>query len=609
MMKIKEKENISLWKILCRLIPMAFGASPVYFTASNLVSVVDGISIVVCTFMTQKFFDSAVVLVSNKSSFNNVIVAGVALGIAFILSKVINGIDNFMYFNGEKLIERHMVKILNDKAGKLDMVTFENTEYLDDIKRAKEGVRQGAALVGAFINIFTLYVPYFIFLGIYLYKIKPILAMSLVLIFIPVAVSQFIRVKVFANLADESGSIKREYEYYERCIVDREYYKETRLLGAFGYFKELYTDSLKLLNKHIWKAEKKAGLLELSMKGITLLGYMGVLYLLFRSLLNGDISVGAFGAVFASIGFMFSIMEEIICRRLGSITSSLGTVKNLIKFLDMPEREGKDVVINRIPDISLNNVTFTYPEGNIPVISNVNLKVELGETIAIVGENGAGKTTLVKLMMGLYVPTNGSVLIGGEDTSKVSPKSIYENISAVFQKFQKYKMTLSENIAISSLKNDANKSNECRREDIKEAISKANIEVSEEKFIDGYETMLSREFDGIDLSGGQWQRIAIARGLYKKHNMIILDEPTAAIDPNMETEVYNKFAEISKDKTAILVTHRLGSAKIADRIVVMDKGKIDAIGTHEQLIKKNRKYKEMYEAQSKWYVKQVEVNC
>jgi len=229
------------------------------------------------------------------------------------------------------------------------------------------------------------------------------------------------------------------------------------------------------------------------------------------------------------------------------------------------------------------------------------LQVKAGETIAIVGENGAGKTTLVKLMTGIYLPAEGDVKIGGIDTSKISPQFLYSGISGVFQKYQRYKITLEENITISSMEY---KENEKLKVDLERAISKSDLIIDEEKFPKGYETMLSREFDGVDLSGGQWQRIAIARGFYRGHNMIVLDEPTAAIDPVEETKIYRKFAEMSKGKTSIIVTHRLGSAKIANRIIVMDNGKISEIGTHEELMEKKGKYAQMYEAQSKWYAEE-----
>ncbi|MEG0308013.1 MAG: ABC transporter ATP-binding protein [Clostridium sp.] len=601
MMNDKKKESISFCNIIIKITPMAFATCPIYFIVSNLIGLLHGISHGFRTLMTQRFFDSVTLLANSSGILKNTLLIAMALGLALILNQILNGIDNFMLTSKENMIIRELGKKINDKAGKLDLIVFENTEYLDDIKRAKEGIKNSAELLSILTSIVTLYLPYFIFIGGYLYKLNPILAVSLVIIFIPTVLTQVVRVKVFTDLADAVAPIRREYEYYERCIVDREYYKETRILGLFGYFKNLYTGSLKLLNKEAWKAAKKVELLELGMKLITLLGYMGVLYLLFKSLLNGDISVGAFAAVFSSIEFMFSVMEEIICVRMGKVTSSLGSIKNFIRFLDIPERNGKDVIIEGVPNICLDNVSFNYQGTNKASLSNVNLEVKAGETIAIVGENGAGKTTLVKIMMGIYIATEGRTLIGGQDTSEISPESINESISAVFQKYQRYQMTLGENIEISSLKSGHDKNYKHKSIAIQEAALKSDLEVREDQFKYGYETMLSREFDGIDLSGGQWKKIAIARGFYRNHNMIVLDEPTAAIDPANETKVYKKFANMAHGKTAIIVTHRLGSAKIADRIVVMDNGKIDEIGSHDELIIRNGKYANMYEAQSKWY--------
>lgn len=602
MMKENKKEDISFLKIISKVMPMAFWACPVYFIAWNIVGIFHAMSYGFSTFMTQRFFDAVTQGVTKGVGSQKIILWAIALGLALILCQILNGIANFMISNHGKMMVRHIGKKVNEKAGRLEPIAFENTEYLDDINKANEGILNSENLLFIITSLFTFYLPYYLFMTIYLYSLKPILSISIVLIFIPVAATQLIRVKVFGKLADEAAPIRREYEYYERCIVDREYYKETRLLGAFGYFKDIYISSLKLLNKKIWIAEKKSNVIELGMKLVTLLGYMGVLYLLFDALIKGEISVGAFGAVFSSVGLMFSIMEEIICRHIGQITRNIGTVKNLIRFLEIPERNGKDATIEGAPSISIQNISFSYPGLDKKSLENVSLEIEAGETIAIVGENGAGKTTLVKLMTGLYLPTEGKVFMGGIDTAKVSPKAIYGSISGVFQKYQRYKMTLEENIEISSLDYSEKLNNQDKKVSLEKAILNADLEIDEEKFPKGYETMLSREFEGIDLSGGQWQRIAIARGFYKVHNMIVLDEPTAAIDPVEETNIYSKFAEMAKGNTAIIVTHRLGSAKIADRIVVMDKGAIAEIGTHEELIENMGKYAEMYNAQSKWYI-------
>jgi ATP-binding cassette subfamily B protein len=174
---------------------------------------------------------------------------------------------------------------------------------------------------------------------------------------------------------------------------------------------------------------------------------------------------------------------------------------------------------------------------------------------------------------------------------------LFKNISGVFQNFQKYKMTLGDNISISNL----GLTNDLKEHTLIQACHQAELDTTSKEFTKSFDTMLSREFDGVDLSGGQWQRVAIARGLYKANDIIVLDEPTAAIDPIEETRLYQQFAQLAKDKTAIIVTHRLGSAQIADRIVVMDKGEIVEMGMHRELLLKNGKYAEMYETQKKWY--------
>ncbi len=595
------KHDISFVKVVFRIIPMVFASCPIYFIVGNVIGTLHGISHGFKILATQYFFDSLSFLSLSGNNFGKIILMAFSMGLSYIMCQILSGVHNFMINNTENISVGYIEHKINEKAGKLDIIAFENVEYIDDIKRAKEGIRSSAKITYILANLISLYLPYFVFIGVYLYNLKPILIVSLILIFIPIYINQFIRMKIFTDLADKSGPIKREYEYYENCIADREYFKETRILGAFHYFKELYICSLNLLNKEVWKAEKKSGLIELFMRLLTVFGYMGVLYLLFMSLLNGDISSGAFAAVFSSLSFMLSVMEEIVHLRIGEISNSLGTIKNLIRFLDIPERSGNDDNIEEVPDIVLDNICFFYPGTSNPSLTNINLNIKSGETIAIVGENGSGKTTLVKLMMGLYTPTEGKVLIGGKDTSKLSHKSIYKNISAVFQKYQRYKMTLGENIEIASLDKTINEDSADRNKFLEEAILKVNLELSEEKIENGYDTMLSREFDGVDLSGGQWQKIAIARGFYKNHTMIVLDEPTAAIDPAMETNLYNKFAELAVGKTAIIVTHRLGSAKIGDRIVVMDNGQISEIGCHDELMKINGKYAAMYKAQSKWY--------
>jgi len=393
---------------------------------------------------------------------------------------------------------------------------------------------------------------------------------------------------VFSKLEDKSAPVRREVEYYERCITSREYLKETRLLGAYGFFKNLYTDNLRLLIKIAFRAAVKTDLIELGMKLLTVAGYGGVIYLLFDALMRGEITVGAFAAVFISLGKIYQFMQEVICYHLGNIAQNLGTIQNFINFLNMDEQAQNTAEAPERADIEVKNAAFTYPNAGSRALDNINITIKDGETVAIVGENGSGKSTLVRLLTGLYIPDNGSV--SGYASS-------FSQTSAVFQKYRCYQMTLGENIAVSQIER------EYSEHELDAVCDMAGVSVDTDKEFtaNGYDTMLSREFDGTDLSGGQWQRVAIARGLYRTHRFIVLDEPTAAIDPFEETKIYNRFAEISKNKTAIIVTHRLGSVRLADRIIVLRKGEIAETGTHEELLAANGEYKKMYIAQQKWY--------
>ena len=321
-----------------------------------------------------------------------------------------------------------------------------------------------------------------------------------------------------------------------------------------------------------------------------------------RSLLSGNISAGAFAAVFTSIDSIFRFMENIVARSAGNISRHMASVGNYLEFCRQNGFAADDGQVRGASDgcciaeesesgrescaVIVEDVSFAYPNADRPSLDRISVRIRKGETVAVVGENGAGKTTFVKLVLGLYEPSSGWIL--RERDSFVSQ-------SAVFQNFQKYRMRLDDNICLKEL--------ECRdAEEMERAASLAGVEYgNSDLYPEKFGTLLGREFGGAELSGGQWQRIAIARGLYKEHDMIVLDEPTASIDPLEETRLYRMFARMAEGKTAFIVTHRIGSAQLADRILVFDKGKIVEQGTHEELIKSGGKYAFLYREQGKWY--------
>lgn len=598
MSKKNNEKHMSLWKMTSRIFPEVASVSPGLFILNCITSIFDGVLFAASILFMQIVFDRITDFTMKKGSLRSAVLA---LGLLFVikmLEQIVNGFDGFMAEVCHSKAVGKLSHKINIKMSKLDPICFENTEFLNDIEKSYVGVRFARKYINTIMSLLTFYIPYFVFIGVYLFKLKPSLVIVLLLVFLPVLFTQLVRIKVFAKLEDESAPLRRKGKYYENCLAGREYIKETRSLGECPYFVNLLKETLIKMNSLRWKADVKINLIELSTKLVSLIGYIGVLWMLFDALMKQDISVGAFAAVFASINSMFEMMEEIVCGRLPDCAEHFGKIENYLRFLELPERGVQDKVEQSTfhGDIVLEKVSFSYPLAEHNAVNNVDLTIREGETIAVVGENGSGKSTLIRLITGLYTPCSGRVLHNKKSTKDLNPGELFESISGVFQKFQKYQLTLEDNIVISDmlykLKN---------REDMNYVLEEAGVDLDSDIFPNGYDTMLSREFDGVDLSGGQWQRVAIARGFYRKHELIILDEPTAAIDPIEETKIYERFSKIAKDKTAIIVTHRLGSVKFADRIVVMDNGNIVGVGNHDTLISTCPLYANMWESQAAYY--------
>jgi len=483
--------------------------------------------------------------------------------------------------------------LVHKKKANIPAQLFEDKEALDHIEKAHAGMHSAQAFLNMLLDLIFFRGAYFIIMGVYLWRIQPILLISLTFVFIPVSLSQIVQARIHAKLQDTTTPITRQENSYRMHALDN---RETRLFGVFHHFHKMVLTTRQLYFRKQWDTQFKIHLIDLGLNIIKMVGWIGVILLILRALINGYTTVGGFAAVFAAIGTMFNHFEDVFSSIQNNITRNLGSLHHFIKFLDLPETTAGE---RTVPDWSkkgvvATNVSFTYPAASHPTIKNISLSIHMGETLAIVGENGSGKTTLVKLICGLYKPTSGSVTIGGADTILTADRALFTDISAVFQDFVRYSiLNLKENVSIS------------RHDSIHDAVPallEADVHYQDrDVFPLGLETIMSRDLDGVELSSGQWQRLAMARGLYRKYEFIILDEPTAAIDPLEESRIYHKFAELTKGKTAVLVTHRLGSARIADRIIVMDGGRIVESGKHIDLIKLGGKYAQMWHVQAADY--------
>lgn len=584
----------------CSIIVQGFrkviGACPMYFLFICIIDLLLGLTLALNTLALDNFFSLVGQYVSGKTVLSGVLSSLILLILCILANPVLNGLSTVFCLDYERKVIGKLEKIFNDKCAMQQTASFEETSFLDDINKAQKGVKNSVSLITGIVDATLIYIPYFLIIGVYLYSLKPNLIIIIFLFSIPIMFSQMFKSKLYARLEDKAAPLRRECDHYGECIIGKEKFKETRLLGAYNFFIKRYKNRLQTLNNVTMKTQVKSIRIELLFKIPVLLGHVITLLLLVRYLLDGSISVGNFGAVLASTGMIMNMLEQMICYIIGNSMKQIGTVDNYLKFINIKESVGKQINYEKAPAIELKDVSFSYPGSKKDVISKVSIKFDSEEVIAIVGENGAGKSTLVTLISGIYLPNKGSVYFNGEDTRGLDPKTLMSNISSVFQDFQRYKMTLQDNIIISDTSTTL--INQCAQNSLKEA----DLNVNSKVFPQGMNTMLSRDFDGVDLSGGLWQRVAIARGFYKKHNMILLDEPTAAIDPVEESKLYMKFIELSKGKTSFIVTHRLSLTKMADRVVVMDQGKVVQIGTHKELISVKGKYQELYSSQSKWYV-------
>ena len=331
----------------------------------------------------------------------------------------------------------------------------------------------------------------------------------------------------------------------------------------------------------------------------------GIAYIyLINMALNDGLSVSSFILYFVAISTLTNWVMGVL-KEMSTLHKECLDISSLREFLDYPEPfkfdDGKDIPLASNYEIRLENVSFHYPECDKDIIHNLNLTIHPREKLAIVGLNGAGKTTLVKLICGLLSPSEGRVLLNGDDIGDFNRNKYYELFSAVFQDFSILDVTIAEEIAQCKDAIDYQR--------IKECIDYAGLSDTIDKLPQGLNTHIGREvyLDGVLLSGGQMQRLMLARALYKNGPILLLDEPTAALDPLAESEIYQKYSDMANNKTSLFISHRLASTRFCDRIILIKDGGIKEEGSHEDLLKLNGEYAKLFEVQSRYYKQGKEI--
>ena len=519
---------------------------------------------------------------------------GIIWGV-FIISEVSNSIFYSCMVKIDSKVGMELSMELGEKGARLSLVQYEDAEINNRLKRARDCIQQGrfSDLSLSVFNIFGEVLKVTSTL-IVLAAFSPLLAVVSLLSVIPYFIVRAIRGKEFYELKKYQAASERKRDYLYHLFGDKRAVKELRILGIEAYIEQKLYKTRDKMNRELWEFKKRDigsfFLCDMLCKS----GYVLSIVIAILLLLNNRLEFGVLAA--ALVAFTsFQMAAKYFLISLGRIPECVAFVKDYYDFIDIGEEtRGEEKFNQNFEEIAVKHVDFSYPNAKRSAISDVSFHIKQKESIAIVGNNGSGKTTLVKLLTGLYKAQKGEIFYGEQNINSLNTKEFYENISIVSQDFIKYEMSLRENVGISDWK---------RMEDtekIRQLLKKMELpEFSDE---DSLAQPLGSEFGGRELSIGQWQKLAIARGMFKKSSMIVLDEPTAALDPIMESNILKMFLQIAKEKTAIIVSHRIGICREVDKIIVMKNGGVAEIGNHKELLEKKGEYYQLYKMQQKWYV-------
>ena len=530
-----------------------------------------------------------------------------------ILTSIVNTLKNTVTrIAGELVVRTVKLEIMN-KAKELDLCSFDLPAFYEKLENANReaGMRPIQILSSTFSmvsNIITL-ISFVVILAAELWWA----ALVMVAVSVPSAIINFYyRRKHFQYMRRRSKD-RRQMNYYSDLMVNKDMVKEIRMFDLSDTFITRYRETFDryfagiralILRENVWhviitviSSVVNCAFFAWFAYRVVTGGYQIGTYSLYTGAL-GQIA----GQVGALIGVSATIYEGTLF--IDNLTSFLKEEPTVVPVLPEERKEEGPLKVKhgQAHTIEFRHVSFIYPGTERKVLDDVNLVIRPGETLVLVGLNGAGKTTLLKLLTRLYDPTEGVILLDGEDIRAYDVKDLYSMYGIIFQDFGKYAVSVTENIHFGDIRK------EMKEEDIRKAAEEADATDYIGHLPGGFDTPLMRIFeeDGIELSIGQWQKLAIARAFYSDSDVLILDEPTASLDPMAEQEIFNQFDRLRADKTTIFVSHRLSSATVASKIAVLEYGKLIEEGDHRQLMAKRGRYYELFSTQAKRYVTEGE---
>lgn len=618
---IKEKnykkyfeDTKNIWKAIKRVLSFVYSILPAHTLTYFSTTVVLALLPFVGVWLNSKIIDVLVELVNNEAgeiadaqrTFIILLGAGIAVSALSNLLEHLNGNSEIRIWYG---LEKDFTLKITRKFAYLDTEHYEDPEMRDLLNkvsqnnnRAQRFINQIAYSIRDTVSIISATAILIAF--------SPLIIGILLVTAIPTLIANVIYGRRMWGIWGTKGEEGRDFYWTRHYLTDERSLMELRIFKTRDYLLERMNNLHTQFQQAQLNVEKKKRITLFLFSIIRLLGRATATILIALATIAGKITVGQFNFYFSAASRLQNGFTNII-RRLASIYEEGLYVVDIFDFLDLEEKIIPGTVCldkgSKPPLIEFKNVTFNYPQGSKngeikskdtePALKNINLTINPGEHIAIVGKNGAGKTTLIKLLLRFYDIKEGDIIINGVELKDIDLSSWYEKIAVLFQDFNFYHFTARENIAVGDPKKIENLS------EIIEAAKNADAHGFIEKYEKGYNQILEKSFKGgVNPSSGQKQKIALARTFFKDPPILILDEPTSSIDPTAEYEIFEKLFDFAKNKTVIIISHRFSTVRNASRIIVLDEGEIVEQGSHKELMEiTDGKYKLAFELQKKGY--------